>query len=60
MKSPSHEEVHDVAVSLHIELTDAQIEYAIQRFEGESIEDPSGNRVLWIEKLIYEFEDNCK
>jgi len=60
MKGPTHEEVHDVAVSLHYELTDAQIEYVIQGFEAEAEEDPSGNRMLWIEKLIYEFDDNCR
>lgn len=60
MKKPNHEEVHDVAVSLHYELTDAQVEYVIQNFEEIAERDPSGNRALWIEQLIYEFDDNCR
>jgi hypothetical protein len=60
MNETTYEEVHDVAVSLHYELTEAQIEYVIQNFDNEAKEDPSGDRTLWIEKLIYEFDDNCR
>jgi hypothetical protein len=61
MNETTYEEVHNVAVSLHYyELTEAQVEYVIQNFDEIAERDPSGDRVLWIEQLIYEFDDHCK
>jgi hypothetical protein len=60
MNETTYEEVHNVAVSLRYELTEAQVEYVIQNFDEMAERDPSGDRVLWIEQLIYEFDDHCR
>jgi hypothetical protein len=34
--------------------SDEKIKYVLDNIENEATEDPSGNVVLWIEKLLYE------
>jgi hypothetical protein len=60
MNETTHLEVLNVAASIRYSLIEAQIEYVIQNFDEMAQRDPSGDRILWIEQLIYEFDDHCR
>jgi hypothetical protein len=47
-----------VQVALELKMphpSDEKIKYVLDYIESESVEDPSGNVVLWIERLLYEY-----
>lgn len=47
-------DVISVAESLKMNPTIVEIREVLKRYDGEILEDPSGNLELWVEKLLYE------
>jgi hypothetical protein len=47
------DEVLQIASSLGMQPTDEQIRYVLDNLHIEAENDPTGNRVLWIENLLY-------
>lgn len=49
-----------ISVTLELKMphpSEEKIKYVLDNIENEANEDPSGNVVLWIEKLLYEADE---
>lgn len=52
------EQIVIVAADLNmVTCPEDKIKYVLDNIENEAAEDPSGNTILWIEKLLYEYDD---
>jgi pyruvate-formate lyase-activating enzyme len=52
-----HEDVKSVADDLHIKLTEEKIKYVLDNVDDYAKDDPTGDWRLWIEALLYHYED---
>jgi hypothetical protein len=48
------EDIKDVAESINVELTDAEINWALSQYDDAQKQDPSGNWDLVVEDLIHQ------
>jgi DNA-binding cell septation regulator SpoVG len=48
-------DIHNVAKSINVELTDDIIQFVLDEYDAEVKGDPSGSMPLWIESLLYQY-----